>query len=102
MEIDCDRCGMRGAGCQDCVITMLQPRNVPDVPAADPGYLTEAEVKALGVLAAAGLVPPLRLSLPGDSRPGPAILPGLRPWAERAFPETKASLCFRDRIRPGA
>src|SRR5690242_6166494 len=102
MEIDCDRCGMRGAGCQDCVITMLQPRNVPGVPAADPGYLTEAEVKALGVLAAAGLVPPLRLSLPGDSRPGPAVLPGPRPWAERAFPESKASLCFRDRIRPGA
>ena len=102
MEIDCDRCRMRGAGCQDCVITMLQPRNVPGVPAADPGYLTEAEVKALGVLAAAGLVPPLRLSLPGDSRPGPAVLPGPRPWAERAFPETKASLCFRDRIRPGA
>ena len=66
------------------------------------GYLTEAEVKALGVLAAAGLVPPLRLSLPGDSRPGPAVLPGPRPWAERAFPEIKASLCFRDRIRPGA
>ena len=106
MEIDCDRCGMRGAGCQDCVITMLQPRNVtgisgadPSVSGADPGYLTEAEVKALGVLAAAGLVPPLRLALPGASLPGPAALPGSRPWDRRAFPETKASLCFRDRIR---
>ena len=92
MEIDCDRCGMRGAGCQDCVIPMLQPRNGPDVPAADPGYLTEAEVKALGVLAAAGLVPPLRLSLPGSTLPDPAVLSGPRPWAHRAFPETKASL----------
>lgn len=109
MEIDCDRCGMRGAGCQDCVITMLQPRNVtsfsgadPSISGADPGYLTEAEVKALGVLAAAGLVPPLRLALPGASLPGPAIMPGPLPWDQRAFPETKASLCFRDRIRHGA
>ena len=61
MEIDCDRCGMRGAGCQDCVITVLQSRNATAFSGADPGYLTEAEVKALGVLAAAGLVPPLRL-----------------------------------------
>jgi len=105
MEIDCDRCEMRGAGCQDCVITMLQPRNVAGFPGADPGYLaelTEAEVKALDVLAAAGLVSPLRLALPGASRPGPALLPGPRPWGQRAFPETKASLCFRDRIRHGA
>lgn len=116
MEIDCDRCGMRGAGCQDCVITMLQPRNVTgfsgadpsifgadsSIFGADPGYLTEAEVKALGVLAAAGLVPPLRLALPGASLPDPAVLPGPLPWDQRAFPETKASLCFRDRIRHGA
>ena len=92
MEIDCDRCGMRGAGCQDCVITVLQPRNAAGFSGADPGYLTEAEVKALGVLAAAGLVPPLRLSLPGTTLLDPAVLPGPRPWAQRAFPETKASL----------
>src|SRR5690349_24606413 len=67
MEIDCDRCGMRGAGCQDCVITVLQPRNAAAFSGADPCYLTEAEVTALGVLAAAGLVPPLRLSLPGST-----------------------------------
>ncbi len=109
MEIDCDRCQMRGAGCQDCVITMLQPRNVagfsevdPSISGTDPHCLTEAEVKALGVLAAAGLVPPLRLALPGASLPGPVVLPGPRPWDQRAFPETKASLCFRDRIRRGA
>jgi hypothetical protein len=92
MEIDCDRCGMRGAGCQDCVITVLQPRNAAAFSGADPGYLTEAEVKALGVLAAAGLVPPLRLSLPGSMLPDPAVLSGPRPWARQAFPETKASL----------
>ena len=92
MEIDCDRCGMRGAGCQDCVITVLQSRNAPGLSGSDPGYLTEAELKALGVLAAVGLVPPLRLSLPGITLPDPAVLPGPRPWAQRAFPETKASL----------
>ena len=106
MEIDCDRCELRGTGCQDCVIAVLQPRNAAGISAAAPGHLTDAEVKALGVLAAAGLVPPLRLSLPGlslpgaslpglslpgVSAPGPAVLPGMRAWAQRAFPETKAS-----------
>ena len=86
MEIDCERCEMRGAGCQDCVITMLQPRNAAGFSAGGPGHLTEAEVKALGVLAAAGLVSPLRLSLPGST-----VLPGARAWAQRVFPETKAS-----------
>ena len=103
MEIDCDRCEMRGAGCQDCVITVLQPRNVTDFSAVSPAHLTEEEVKALGVLAAAGLVSPLRfslpgLSLPGLSLPGSAVLPGPRLWVQRIFPETKASLCFRDRF----
>ena len=92
MEIDCDRCGMRGSGCQDCVITVLQPRNAAGFSGADPCHLTETELKALGVLAAAGLVPPLRLSLPGTTLSAPAVLPGPRPWAQRAFPETKASL----------
>jgi hypothetical protein len=96
MEIDCGRCQMRGAGCQDCVVTVLEPRNVASFSAEAPGYLGEAEVKALGVLAAAGMVPPLRLSLPGSAlpgsiRPGSAILPGARAWTRRVFPDTKAS-----------
>jgi hypothetical protein len=82
---------MRGAGCQDCVITMLQPRNAAGFSAVTPGHLTEAEVKALAVLAAAGLVSPLRLTLPGPSRSGRPVLPGARAWAQRVFPETKAS-----------
>jgi len=98
MEIDCDRCEMRGAGCQDCVITVLQPRNVTDFSAVSPAHLTEEEMKALDVLAAAGLVSPLRFSLPGLSLPGSAVLPGPRLWVQRIFPETKASLCFRDRF----
>jgi hypothetical protein len=86
MKIDCGRCEMRGKGCQDCVITVLVPRNAAGFPADAPGYLGEAEVKALGVLADAGLVPPLRLSVPGS-----AVLPGVRAWRQRSFPDTKAS-----------
>jgi hypothetical protein len=96
MEIDCGRCEMRGAGCQDCVVTVLEPRNVASFSAEAPGYLGEAEVKALGVLAAAGMVPPLRLSLPGSALSGSALsgsasLPGARAWTQRVFPDTKAS-----------
>jgi hypothetical protein len=86
MKIDCGRCEMRGPGCQDCVITALEPRNAAGFSAPGPGYLGEAEVKALGVLAAAGMVPPLRYSLPGSS-----VLPGARAWTRRSMPDTKAS-----------
>ena len=43
-------------------------------------------MKALGVLAAAGMVPPLRFSLPGST-----VLPGARTWRRQSFPDTKAS-----------
>ena len=86
MEIDCSRCEMRGAGCQDCVVAVLEPQNVAGFSTEAPGYLGEAEVKALGVLAAAGMVPPLRFSPPGSP-----VLPGARAWTQRAFPDTKAS-----------
>ena len=75
MIIDCDRCETRGNGCRDCVITVLEPRNVT-------GYLGEAELRALGVLADAGLVPPLRLKVAGA---------GPRTWTGTFFPEAKAS-----------
>ena len=86
MTIDCGRCEMRGTGCQDCVITVLGPRNTAGLSSAAPAYLGEAEEKALGVLAAAGMVPPLRFSLPGST-----ILPGARTWRRQSFPDTKAS-----------
>jgi len=78
MIIDCGRCETRGNGCRDCVITVLEPPNVA-------GYLGEAEVRALGVLADAGLVPPLRLTVAcaGNREP--------RTWAGTAFPTAKAS-----------
>ncbi len=83
MVIDCGRCVMRGAGCQDCVVAVLKPAHATGYPPKEAGYLDEAEVRALGVLAEAGLVPPLRLSLPGSS-----ARPGARTWV---FPDTKAS-----------
>jgi hypothetical protein len=77
---------MRGTGCRDCVVTALVPRTAAGFSATAPGRLGEAEVRALGVLADAGLIPPLRFSLSG-----PTVLPGARAWTQRVFPDTKAS-----------
>lgn len=55
LVIECDRCTMRGIGCGDCVVTVLL---------GGPPYgveLDDAERHAIGVLADAGLVPPLRM-----------------------------------------
>lgn len=80
MIIDCDTCTERGAACADCVVTFLTipvrrpaPEAVPAVHlmhaehvehvehAAGAVELDAAEQHAIGVLAASGLVPPLRL-----------------------------------------
>jgi hypothetical protein len=58
MIIDCDRCEMRDIACDDCVVTALL-----GAPAGE-GWNEETTV-ALRVLADGGLVPPLRLRLPG-------------------------------------
>jgi len=52
--VDCDTCCVRGLACHDCVVTSLL---------GPPPELTidAEEERALGVLAAGGLVPPLRL-----------------------------------------
>jgi hypothetical protein len=72
MVIDCGRCAARGAGCLDCVVAVLSPADVTGYAPQAPDGLDEAELRALGVLAAAGMVPPLRLSLPRSRvRPGP-------------------------------
>ncbi len=66
--IDCDTCIARGPGCGDCVVTVFlsiaphrpaEPAR-PQRPAARV-QLDEAERQAVSALAAAGLVPPLRL-----------------------------------------
>ena len=36
MKIDCGRCEMRGTGCDDCVITVLGPRNAAAAPRRRP------------------------------------------------------------------
>lgn len=60
MLVDCESCTMKDLACADCVVTMLLgPVDV------------ESDRGVLGVLAQAGLVPPLRL-VPGtadDARP---------------------------------
>lgn len=55
MIVDCDRCAVRGAACQDCVITVLL--------GAPPGRveLDGTERRALDTLAEAGMVPALQL-----------------------------------------
>ena len=53
MLADCDRCELRDIACPDCVISVL--------PDGQQG-LGPDELRALRVLADAGLVPPLRFS----------------------------------------
>jgi hypothetical protein len=55
MLIDCDGCAVRGVGCPDCVVTVLLGAPPDGV------ELDDEERAAIGVLAEAGLVPPLRL-----------------------------------------
>ncbi len=62
LVIDCDRCAVRGLGCGDCVVTVLL---------GGPPYgveLDDEEHRAIEVLADAGLVPPLRMVEPTESR----------------------------------
>lgn len=57
MLIDCDRCDVRGLACSDCVVSVLLGPS---------GQLDGEERHAIGVLADAGLVPPLRLAVAGE------------------------------------
>lgn len=62
LVIDCDRCTLRGVGCDDCVVSVLLGGPPTDVP------FNETERHAIDVLAEAGLVPPLRMVEPLDTR----------------------------------
>jgi hypothetical protein len=55
MLIDCDTCTVRGLACGDCVVTVIL-NNPPQ-----PVEFDDAEQAAVSTLAAAGLLPPLRL-----------------------------------------
>jgi hypothetical protein len=59
LTVDCDTCAVRGHGCADCVVTVLM--GAPPEVQVDPD-----EQRALDVLAASGLVPPLRMVAPTD------------------------------------
>lgn len=71
MIIDCDGCVARPYACGDCVVGVLL-----GMPAAAAVELDGAEQAAIGVLAASGLVPPLRLV---DPVPGPVVAPAPAP-----------------------
>ncbi|WP_300676343.1 hypothetical protein [Nocardioides sp.] len=62
-RIDCDSCVMRALSCDDCVVTVLL--GPPPELAFD-----DDERRALDVLAAGGLVPPLRMVRPES---GPTV-----------------------------
>lgn len=65
MVIDCDTCTMRDVACAECVVSFI---TIP-VRRREPGLLAvggaadlnDAESRAISVLAASGLVPPLRM-----------------------------------------
>jgi hypothetical protein len=57
MLIDCETCIAPEHACRDCVVTVL----LDLAPVAAPVDLDDAERAAIGSLAGAGLVPPLRL-----------------------------------------
>jgi hypothetical protein len=63
MIIDCDGCAVRGDACGDCVVAVLL---------GAPPEIGAEEERAIGVLAEAGLVPPLRLV--SGLTPGPGLL----------------------------
>jgi hypothetical protein len=64
-QVDCDCCAVRGAACADCVVSVLLGEPPADV------RLSPDQLAAIEVLAASGLVPPLRMSPPLDQPAGP-------------------------------
>jgi hypothetical protein len=56
-RIDCDTCAVRGLHCHDCVVMVLLGPP-PEI------TMDDDELAALDVLAAGGLVPPLRMVEP--------------------------------------
>jgi hypothetical protein len=59
--IECDSCEVRGRECAGCVVTALL--GTPEGNGVD---IDEGERRALDVLADAGLVPPLRLTVSSE------------------------------------
>jgi hypothetical protein len=73
--IDCGHGVMCEARCLDCVIAVTETRNVT-------GRLGPAELRAMRVLADAGLLPPVERVLTSSAA---------RSWSYESLPGTKAS-----------
>jgi hypothetical protein len=58
--IDCEKCEVRNVGCDDCVVSAMP---LIPAPSLEIGPL---ERRALRVLAAEGLIPPLRMTITVD------------------------------------
>ena len=71
MLIDCDSCRVRGPACGDCVVTVLLGAPPDGV------HLDPEERDALDVLAASGLIPPLRLVVLGPPAEAEELGPDL-------------------------
>lgn len=87
MHVDCDRCAARGpAACGDCVVTVL-------LGAPPDGIVLDAEEQhALESLAAAGLVPPLRLVATAATGPvAPVPVPRFRDGTTAGRPGRRAA-----------
>jgi hypothetical protein len=56
MIIDCDRCQVRGIACGNCAVPLIEGGE----PEGGKPDLDPAEIRALAVLANAGMIPPLR------------------------------------------
>ena len=78
MGISCDRCDTRDGACQDCVVTVLAPRG-------SARHLEAEELRALRVLADAGMLP---AASNAQVKHTPTAQGVSRTWA---FPATKAS-----------
>ncbi|MEO8329146.1 MAG: hypothetical protein ABI586_03985 [Candidatus Nanopelagicales bacterium] len=79
MIIDCDTCTVRGDACHDCVVGVLL-----GAPALD-----DDQQRAVEVLAASGMIPPLRLATPRDQPPA-------QPPAEQTADQTSEGTAVSD------
>jgi len=59
MTIECGRCEARGPACGSCAAMVIAAAGPAPLPAGEP-ELGPAELRALAVLASAGMIPPLR------------------------------------------
>lgn len=93
MLIDCGQCELREMACGDCLVTALPGRGRSSGGAAAAGRwaLGAQELRALSVLAAAGLVPPLRFRPVQITKPGTVIV-ALRTLAHAVIGETGTRL----------